>query len=58
MLELNDYYCIVIVKVLPSKIVWFSETINDSLWIRRMLGIAAALLLAFTNLVGLVSKTF
>ncbi|XP_026816206.1 adenylate cyclase type 3 [Rhopalosiphum maidis] len=42
-------------RILPSKIVWFSETINDSLWIRRILGITAASLLASTNLVGLVS---
>ncbi|XP_025417726.1 adenylate cyclase type 3 [Sipha flava] len=42
-------------RILPSKVVWFSETINDSLWIRRILGITAALLLASTNLVGLVS---
>ncbi|KAL4135048.1 hypothetical protein QTP88_006710 [Uroleucon formosanum] len=42
-------------RILPSKIVWFSETINGSLWIRRILGITAASLLASTNLVGLVS---
>ncbi|XP_050439426.1 adenylate cyclase type 3 [Adelges cooleyi] len=42
-------------EVIPSKIVWFSETINDSLWTRRILGVAAASLIASTNLVGLVS---
>ncbi|XP_050527250.1 adenylate cyclase type 3 isoform X2 [Daktulosphaira vitifoliae] len=42
-------------RILPPKIVWFSETINDSLWTRRILGIAAAFLLASTNLVGMVS---